>query len=263
MQIEDRYRISNCVGTGSFGAVYAAQELLCGEIIGHCALKLFKPQSPEELRSVLREVRLTAHLSHPHIMPFRGSAEIVEGPLEGCVYLATELAEESLYGRLGAGEPLPLRLLLEIVRDVADALEYMHHRRLIHRDVTPDNILRLGDVWKLSDLGLCLSLEEIRRHGVPDDGTTAYMAPELLGKQAGTSVDLWALGVVVQECLTGSYPYRGNSAEEYLESLRRDAPRVFSGLPEPFEQIVQGCLRVDSGDRLTAGQVLELCTRVW
>ncbi len=253
MLLEGRYRLRDCRGEGSFGTVYAADELLRGKRVGRCCLKIMLPGSDEQVE-MFREISHLARVFHPRVVSFRGCGEVRTGTLRGSLYLAMELGERSLRSDLERAALSPDELL-EVVQALAEGLAFLHEQGLVHRDVKPDNLLLCNGSWKLSDFGLARTLASLAKLGPLPGGTLAYKAPEIFaGSPLGTGVDLWALGVIVQESLTGVFPFGEEFAVDdplWLE------PVVDGALLEPFGWLARGCLTVDPSLRMSASEVLE------
>ncbi len=255
MEIEGRYRLGACRGSGSFGTVYEADEILRGKRIARCCLKLLLPESDDE-PELLREIGHMARLAHPRIIAYRGCGEVREGPLAGSLYLAMERAERSLRTDLERGALAPGELLV-VVQALAEGLNFLHGRGIVHRDVKPDNLLYVEGGWKLSDFGLTRTLKSLARLGPLPGGTAEYMAPEIFSGRIGPEVDLWALGVIVQEALTDQFPYPDSEVVDLRQYVLWHDPVVESELLDPFGWLARGCLQTDPSLRLSPSEVLE------
>lgn len=255
LELEGRYRLGACRGSGSFGTVYEAEEILRGKRIARCCVKLLLPESDDE-PELLREIGHMARLSHPRIIAYRGCGEVRQGKLAGSLYLAMERAERSLRTDLERSA-LPPGELLEVVQALAEGLSFLHERGVVHRDVKPDNLLLVNGVWKLSDFGLTRTLKSLARLGPLPGGTAEYMAPEIFSGRIGPEVDLWALGVIVQEALTDQFPYPDSEEVELKQYVLWHDPVVEAALLDPFGWLARGCLQPDPSLRLTASEVLE------
>lgn len=254
--VDGRYRLVSVCGTGSYGWVYAADELAFGEVIGQVAVKLLRPPDDEARHAVINEVTAMRQLSHPHILACHGAGEVAEGPASGCVFIVTELGSATLESRMKMPPAMTPNEARELVQHVASALAYLAERRAVHRDVKPANILRVGNVWKLADFGLVRGMEGTRAQTGTVKGTVHYMSPEALNREVGPFVDVWALGVVIQECLTGRLPYPSGSEPEVIAAILSQEPSISQDLPEPFGKIVRGCLTKNRHQRWTAHQVM-------
>jgi formylglycine-generating enzyme required for sulfatase activity/predicted Ser/Thr protein kinase len=214
------FLIESTLGEGGMGAVYRARDVVTGRPI---ALKVIKNVqfSGEQRERFLREGQLTAALTHPNVVRVHGAGEV-----GGVPYLAYELIEgvglkEAMKGISREGQ-------LDLIAQVADGLGFAHARGITHRDVKPDNALvdREGRVH-VADFGLAFADEgdRLTKTGTAM-GTPAYMAPEQvdgLRELQGPPTDVWALGVLLYEALTGKRPFRGASlANQYGAILFAD-----------------------------------------
>jgi serine/threonine-protein kinase len=255
--VDNRYQLADLRGEGSFGWVYAADELAFGSVIGQVAVKLIRIPNNSTYQAVIREVQAMRQLAHPNLVACLGAGQISGGLLDGCVYIATELASETLEARLTQPKPMTPDEVRQVTEHLASALAYLHERGAVHRDVKPSNILRVGNWWKLGDFGLVRGFTGTALQASGLKGTVLYMSPEAMEGTIGPFVDVWALGVVVQECLTGQLPYPGGSDAEIIAAALTKEPTIASHLPEPFQTIVRGCLTKDRHARWTAKQVLQ------
>jgi len=258
--LDGRYRLVEFLGEGAYGRVYAAEELVLDELIATCALKVMRPRDRDHARSILKEFVAAAQLEHAGLVKFRGALEVREGDLAGVLCLAMERCEgtlrDLLKDRLRVGRRLQPDEVLGVARDLAEVLVWLHGQRVAHLDVKPENLLRVGDHWKLGDLGQVRVVEGTLDQTETPRGTPLYRAPETMKKLVGPSVDIWALGVLLQECLTGILAYNATSVEGLFGALLTEAPTIAPDLPPPFDAVVRGCLVKDPGERWTAAQVL-------
>src|SRR4051812_15849236 len=205
------YRIEMLVGRGSSGSVYLAHEVMLDRRV---ALKTLAPELAADARfreRFLRESRIAAGLEHPGILPIYAAGEA-----DGVVYLAMRFVEGSELGALIQQEgALAADRTLHLLGQVGEALDAAHRRGLIHRDVKPGNILvDEADRAYLADFGLAThaaSVDSLSRD-TPFAGTIDYIAPEQArGEELDARADLYSLGCVLYECLTGRPPYRRSS----------------------------------------------------
>ncbi|MBF0545425.1 MAG: protein kinase [Candidatus Riflebacteria bacterium] len=255
--IDGHYKLVSVVGEGSFGSVFAADELSFGRVIGQAAIKVMRPSNPDEREAVVKEVCSMAQLQHPNLLTYRSSGEIGEGLLKGCLYLVTELGIESLEKYLKRIGKVNLEEALTIAKDLASALAYLHSRNAVHRDVKPGNLLFCGNVWKLCDFGLVRAIQGSRMEASGRKGTALYMSPEALLGETGPHTDMWSFGVLLQEALTHIMPFSGNSESEVILKIATELPEIPNDLPKPFNHIVRGCLIRSRQQRYTAQAVLE------
>ena len=248
------YTLKRPLGRGGMATVYlAVQESLGREV----ALKLLAPD-PNDDRAAgerfLREARIAASLHHPHIVPIHDF-----GVHEGTAYLAMEYEPGGTIAP-GPGERLAPREALRLVRDVAGALDYAHARGVVHRDIKPDNILRRADgAATLSDFGIARLIhgESLLTAEGTSVGTPQYMSPEQLrGDKVDGRSDLYSLGVVLWQLLTGELPYRGGDAWAIgSQHLNAPIPRLPEGL-SPYQPLVDALLAKSPDARLQAGAEL-------
>jgi tRNA A-37 threonylcarbamoyl transferase component Bud32/TolB-like protein len=252
--VGDRYAIEREVGRGGMATVYLARDLKHER---HVAIKVFHPELAQVLGSerFLREVKVTAQLHHPHILPLYDS-----GNADGLLYYVMPYVEgESLRDRLERERQLPLEDALQISREVAEALAYAHSHDVIHRDIKPENILLESGHAVVADFGIARAItvaggQRLTATGMAL-GTPAYMSPEQgAGEQAldGRS-DLYSLGCVLYEMLAGEPPITGPSVAAVLARKSVDVPvelrRVRSAVPASVEQTVTRALSVLPADR--------------
>src|SRR3954447_12499964 len=227
------YRIESLVGRGSSGSVYLAHELTLDRRV---ALKTLAPElaADERFRErFLRESRIAAGLEHPGILPIHAAGEA-----DGVVYLAMRFVEGSDLGELIEAEgALPAERTLDLLAQVAEALDAAHRRGLIHRDVKPGNILvDESDRAYLTDFGLAThaaSVDSLSRD-TPFAGTIDYIAPEQArGEELDGRADLYSLGCVLYESVTGKPPYRRSSElAAVLAHLNDPPPSLADDRPE-------------------------------
>ncbi|HEV8455103.1 MAG TPA: protein kinase, partial [Gemmatimonadales bacterium] len=228
--LADRYRIEGELGRGGMATVYLAHNLRQERLV---ALKVIHPEVAAVLgpERFLREIKLTANLRHPHILPLFDSGEAA-GQLW---YTMPYVEGESLRQRLLREKRLPLDEALRIVSDVLAALAYAHEHGIVHRDIKPENILLEGGEAVLADFGIAHAVsaagsERLTRTGVAV-GTLAYMSPEqAVGQKTidGRS-DLYSLGCVLYECITGEPPFTGPNPQSIIaKHLTAPPPPVTS-----------------------------------
>ena len=226
--LADRYRIERELGQGGMARVYLAADLRHHRQV---ALKVLKPEIAATLGAerFLREIELEAGLTHPHILPLHDS-----GSAEGFLYYVMPYVEgESLRERLERERQLPLPDALQITCEVADALSYAHGHGLIHRDIKPANILLESGHAVVADFGIARAVsvagaERLTESGLAV-GTPAYMSPEQAAGDSGLDgrCDIYSLGCVLYEMLSGETPYTGPTAQAILaKKLSEPLPRI-------------------------------------
>jgi serine/threonine protein kinase len=211
--VADQYVVLREIGRGGSAVVFLATDLKHDRSV---ALKVLRPQLDSTVSHdrFLAEIRTTARLNHPHILPLFDSGEA-----DGRVFFTMPFVEgESLRERLRRERRLSVDEALRITREVASALEYAHARRIVHRDIKPENILLAtsGHAF-VSDFGVAYALDEARSAARTDPGfavgTLAYMSPEEMEgeRELDGRADLYSLACVLYEMLVGSPPFFGPS----------------------------------------------------
>jgi tetratricopeptide (TPR) repeat protein len=238
------------------GEVYEAEDLDLGRQV---ALKFIAPElaaDPQNLRRFEQEARAAASLNHPNIATLFAFERA-----DGRSFIAMELVPgESLRARLRRG-PLPLADALLAAHDVAAALATAHRRGLMHRDIKPENLM-FGEDGRIRvmDFGLARATEATRLTMTGSAvGTAAYMSPESVRGEATIASDVFALGVVAHEMLTGDLPFAGDSALALMYTIVNEAPRPLRerrpGVPEALESLLARMLAKDPGERPDAATV--------
>ncbi len=255
-----RYTIERELGQGGMGAVYLARDLRHDRLV---ALKVLKPDVSAEIGAerFQREIRLAAGLTHPHILPVFDSGE-ADGLL---FYVMPNMEGRSLRERMDRERQLPLDEALRITREVASALDYAHRQQVVHRDIKPENILLHEGAAMVADFGIGKALSgngSVTQTGIAL-GTPAYMSPEQAGGEPdidGRS-DLYSLGCVLYEMLTGEPPFTGPTAQAVItKRFVSPIPRVraMRDVPDSVDDAVTRALARTPVDRYpTAAQFAE------
>lgn len=217
-----QYTIETRLGGGGMGVVYRALDTRLGRPV---ALKFIWPGAHGDdagKRQLLTEAQAAAALDHPNVCTIH---EVGESP-DGGLFIAMGYYEgETLKGRL-ARSPLPVEEAVHIVRQVAEGLRAAHARGVIHCDIKPGNILITGGgVVKLLDFGVARHGEGSLADRAGFAGTTAYMSPEQFGGgPVDARSDIWSLGVVAYEVLTGRRPFQGHTPNGTMYAILHAAP---------------------------------------
>jgi tetratricopeptide (TPR) repeat protein/TolB-like protein len=238
-----RYRIEREIGQGGMATVYLAHDLRHDRPV---ALKVLKPEiaSFVGVDRFLREIRITARLNHPHILPLLDSGEVSGDPAASptLFYVMPLVEGESLRDRLNREKQLPLDTALEITRDVADALAFAHGFGVIHRDIKPENILLPGGRAVVTDFGIARAVTASDEQKLTETGlaigTPGYMSPE---QAAGESLldarsDIFSLGCVLYEMIAGQPPFTGPTAQAVLARRLVEPPPPLRPMRETVSQ---------------------------
>ncbi len=255
------YHIIEELGRGGMGVVYLAADL---NLHRHVALKMIHRSSqvnPEHHRRFLGEARAAVRLQHRNIVQIFDAGEFEGGP-----FLVFELVQGGTLAERIKDQPLTFRKSAELMETLCLALQFAHDRHIIHRDLKPSNILLGTDgVPRISDFGLAKLLDEDVEHTVTGVvvGTPAYMAPEqAIGLSMATSpaVDVYSLGSILYELLTGGPPFKAASVMETLELLRTVDPisprEIRRDVPRDLETICLKCLHKEPSRRYVSAQLL-------
>ncbi|MGE5927636.1 MAG: protein kinase domain-containing protein, partial [Gemmatimonadota bacterium] len=255
--LADRYRIERELGQGGMATVYLAHDLRHDR---HVAIKVLHPDLGAVLggERFLSEIRTTARLQHPHILPLLDSGEA-----DGLLYYVMPLVTgETLRARLERERQLPVDAAVLIAREVADALGYAHGLGIIHRDIKPENILLQGGHALVADFGIALAVQQAGGHRMTQTGlslgTPQYMSPEqAMGEKAiDARSDLYALGAVTYEMLVGEPPFTGPTVQSILARLVTEEPRPIAiqrkAVPAGVEATVMRALEKLPADRFAS-----------
>jgi serine/threonine-protein kinase len=234
-QLSDRYAIERELGRGGMATVYLARDLRHDRQV---AVKVLEPQvATFGADRFLREIRIAARLTHPHVLGLHDSGEASDGAGgRRLFYVMPHVEGETLRSRLTREQALPVADAVRLLRELADALAYAHAQGVVHRDLKPDNVLLSGGHAVVADFGIAKALAAATEDGASPDarltgtgvaiGTPAYMAPEqALGDPAmDHRADLYALGVIAYEMLAGRHPFAGRTAQALAAAHLTETP---------------------------------------
>jgi serine/threonine-protein kinase len=255
--LAERYDIQREIGAGGMATVYLAQDLRHDRPV---ALKLLNPELGAVLgvERFLSEIKVTANLQHPNLLPLFDS-----GAAEGLLYYVMPFVEgESLRRRLDREKQLPIDEAVRITVAIANALDYAHSHGVIHRDLKPENILLQAGQPVIADFGIALAVSNAGGSRITQTGlslgTPQYMSPE---QATGDRVidgrsDIYSLGAVTYEMLTGEPPHTGNTAQAIIARMLTEKPRSMrstrAAIPEHVELAVQHALEKLPADRFSS-----------
>jgi serine/threonine protein kinase len=250
--LDGRYTLEAVVGRGGMAEVYRATD---GVLRRTVAVKLLRDVSASESdrHRFAAEARTLAQLSHPALVTVLDAGSADERP-----YLVMELIDGPSLAAATGGAPLGLAQAASIGAQVADALAHVHAAGIVHRDIKPGNILLGADgrAW-LGDFGIARVLEDAGRHTATGlvIGTASYLAPEQLrGGDVTAAADVYSLGLVLIEAVTGSPPYPGTGIEAAMARLSRP-PGVPEGLPAQWQGLLRAMSAMDPAARPSAADV--------
>ena len=264
----NHYRIVDKLGEGGMAEVFLAEDTRLGRRV---ALKVLPPETardPSRIRRFEREAKAIAALNHPNIVTIYSVEEA-----EGLRFLTMELIEGQLLSDLIPVDGMPLESFYTIALPLVGAVAAAHRRGVTHRDIKPANVMLNSEgVVKLLDLGLA----KLESAAEPDEtassaatltregraiGTVPYMAPEqLAGKTVDHRADIFGLGVVLYEMVTGRRPFVASSSAELISAILRDTPRQVSEinheLPAALDRTIRRCLAKRPEDRFQSADEL-------
>lgn len=244
------YRLGARLGTGGVVEVHAATRFGASGFSKEVAIKALLPAhegNAELQRLLIAEAKLGASLHHRNLVAVHDL-----GVEDGRYYVVMELVDGIDLRRVLQDGPLPSRLAAYVAGEIAAALAYLHAKTLVHRDVTPSNVLvsRTGEV-KLADYGIAKSTALASQTAARVvRGTYAYLSPEqIAGEPATAHSDQFAFGVLLVEMLTGARPFDGEDVATTLERIRSARAPDLSSLPQPLAEIATRCLAAAPKDR--------------
>ena len=265
------YKISESIGTGGMGEVYLATDITAGRKAALKLLPLRFTGDAARLKRFQQEARVVVGLNHPNILTVYEIGE--ENSIH---YIASELIEgETLRDRLTRG-PMQVGEAVDVAIQMAGALAAAHEAGIVHRDIKPENIMLRPDGYvKVLDFGIAKLAEQELPTSMPKDealllvetnlgsvlGTVRYMSPEqACGAQVDKSTDIWSLGVVLYEMVTGHAPFTGDTPKEVMSSiLEKEPPPLSSYIKHTaaeLQQIISKTLRKDRGQRCRSAHEL-------
>ena len=247
-----RYRLDNLIAEGGFAQVWRGFDLELQRVV---AVKIPKPSRLESADAFMAEARRVARLKHPGIVP------VFDVGREGdfCFIVSEFVEGGSLADHLVNG-PSSQQQAVHWIAEVADALEYAHFHGIIHRDIKPANILlSKDDKAFLADFGIAINEDDSIRQGTSTAGTLAYMSAEQIGNgRVDFKTDIYSLGIVFYELLTGRLPYLGESPIEVRDAILAGTPKPPSQINDKVsERVERMCLKAmarNSADRYSAAK---------
>jgi serine/threonine protein kinase/Tol biopolymer transport system component len=255
--LRDRYRIQREIGAGGMATVYLAQDLRHDRKV---AIKVLRAELAAVIGAerFLSEIKTTANLQHPHILPLHDSGEA-----DSFLYYVMPYVEgESLRDRLNREKQLPIGDAVRIATEVASALDYAHRHNVIHRDIKPENVLLHDGQALVADFGIALAASKAGGSRMTETGmslgTPTYMSPEqAMGEREITArSDVYALGCVLYEMLVGDPPFTGSTAQAIVAKVVTERPHSLISqrhtIPPQVEAAVLTALEKLPADRFAS-----------
>jgi serine/threonine-protein kinase len=249
--VDGRYRIERELGAGGMATVYLAHDVRHDRKV---AVKVLHPELAAAIggERFLSEIRTTARLQHPHILPLLDSGEVRDTRDDATgrllYYVMPFVSGETLRARLERERQLPITEALAIAREVADALGYAHGHGIVHRDIKPENILLQDGHALVADFGIALAVQQAGGQRMTQTGlslgTPQYMSPEqAMGeKSVDRRTDIYALGAVTYEMLSGEPPFTGPTVQAIVAKLLTDEPRSLVALRRSVPAVVDAAV---------------------
>ncbi|MBN2308777.1 MAG: protein kinase, partial [Candidatus Hydrogenedentes bacterium] len=255
-----RYQLERELGRGGMGVVYLAKDTQLDRAVALKFLGALVDGSEEYRQRFIREARAAARINHPNIISIYDISATA-----GKAYIAMEYVDGvSLHKYVSKKGGIPAREAINIVGQACSALAAIHDAGIVHRDIKPDNILLgKGGVVKLTDFGLAKAEDSrMTRTGVVM-GTPSYMSPEQVrGRDADARSDIYAIGLVLHECVTGKTVFRdGNVMERQLEEMPPVPGTVVEGVPEALDQVIMKCVAKNPDERFQNAKELYAALR--
>lgn len=248
------YEIENRLGGGAFGDVYKARKSSIGKAYAIKFLKVENDDQREAVRRELGQVRHFAAIDHPNLVTIEDMGVAMEVP-----YLIMGYAgEETLAKRFKLGDLTPVESLRTFTQTARGVLA-LHDRRLVHFDLKPSNIFLRGENARVGDYGLSKLLDSGRMTLSYGRGTPMYMAPEMLKSRADHRADIYSLGVILFESLSGKLPFRPDEHGGLVLRETDEPPKFPASFPAVARPAAEACLRLHPEDRPSSvGEVLEM-----
>ena len=255
-----RYEILDELGRGAMGVVFKARDPLIGRLIALKTITTFAAEDPGMVERFWREAKAAGALQHANIVTIHDVGEA-----DGVPFIAMEYLEgESLAGLISRGAPLSLTEKVGYLVQTCRALQYAHRRSVIHRDIKPANIVLTEEgVIKVVDFGIARVSDAPNTHTGTLLGTLGYMSPQQIrGKRADGLSDIWSVGVVLYELLTGRRPFKGGNQADLMRSIVQDEPAALSdvlgGCPYQLVTISRRALAKNEANRYQSMEQLLL-----
>jgi len=236
-----RYQVVRELGRGGMGVVYLAKDLNVGRMVAYKVLPEDMKNHPEIVANFIRESESLKELQHPYIVQI-----LDRGQYQGNYFIVMEYVEgEDLKTLAKMSRRVPLRIGIEIFKQLAQALDYAHSKKIVHRDIKPSNIMWTPhQMIKIMDFGLAKLLEEVKTGRTLVSGTPLYMSPEqTLGKPLDHRTDIYSAGVTMYELFCGQPPFtEGDIGYHHIHTPPRAPKELNPEIPDELNKIILKCL---------------------
>lgn len=246
------YEVLNKLGSGAFGEVYKIRKLSIGKFY---AVKFLRVEDSSLRSAVLKElesVKLLAQIDHPNLVSIEDQGEV-----DGIPYIVMSYAgERTLRALLNDEGAIPIERTLDLFRQVCAGVQGLHDRSIIHFDLKPANIYLKDELARVGDYGLSKLISRTRRSLSFGRGTPYYMAPEMLQRRGDQFSDVYSLGIILFEMLTGDVPFRGDTEWEVLKQHETADVSFPDDFPSALEAPIRRALSKEPSDRFESVNAL-------
>ena len=256
-RVDDRYRIVSRIASGGMSDVYEATDLILKKNISLKVMKEELLSNPENIARFNAESALAASLNHPNIVHVFG-----RGVYDGRPYIVNEFIKgQTLREKLNFSLSLPLYDACEIMLQLTSAIGYIHRHGIVHRDLKPDNLFLMSDgTVKIADFGIAAPIGQTSESDSVQ-GTIYYCAPEVLtGGPALPCNDIYAMGIVFFELLTGTIPFDGETLEKVaLKQVKKKFPdpsKIVPSIPRSIDRIILSACRKRADERYKTAEAM-------
>ncbi|BFM38434.1 protein kinase [Synechocystis sp. LKSZ1] len=256
--INDKYLLKELLGYGGDSVVFRAETLVGEPPLQQVAIKLIGLDTDKEDEQI-RELEIATTLKHPHLIDCHEFFRVVidESPVLG---LVMELADYSLEQYLDgfANQCIDLPVREAIISSALQALIFIHSQGIVHRDIKPGNVLKVGEVWKVADFGISRRLNtKTSTQTMQMNGTFLFMPPEAVDGIISPAWDMWSLGILITRLFTKEHPFPADNDMQRFYKIQHNAPILPTNINILYQAIIQGCLIKSRVERWTALQVSE------
>jgi serine/threonine protein kinase len=257
--LNDRYRPVAVLARGGSSVVYRARDVMIGRDV---AVKLFNAGAPADEDRYRSELRVLAGLTHHGVVSIVDAGVDVSSPEDPRPFIVMDLVPGEPLDKALGHRTLSSRQIGEIAYDIAEALEYVHLRRIVHHDITPSNIMLLNygtrtsrERAQIADFGIALEMVDGRATVTGGGGTAAYVSPEQArGGEVNTPSDIYSLGLVLLECFTHELAYPGTRTESAMARLTQ-RPVIPATVPSYWRSLIFRMTHTNPADRPNAETV--------
>jgi serine/threonine protein kinase len=257
-----RYRPLRILARGGSSSVYHGRDEILGRDV---AIKLFNAGDPSDVDKQREELRVLASLSHHGVVAIIDAGIDNSTPTDPRPFIVMELVRGHTLRTIIRQRQLTPREIGEVGYEIAEVLEYVHSRGVIHRDITPSNIMLVdyGTAYsrpraRLTDFGIAIDALSVKNESGAFQGTVAYLSPEQASEQPLTPAsDIYSLGLVLLECFTHTFAFPGTAVESAVARLSRD-PEIPQWVDGPLGSVIADMTEREPSDRPSAGELLEL-----